>query len=362
MTAHIRPLHGRSAHDVCVPAFRSMGVTPMLLSLCIALLTFFLPAPGAFAAATDTPPAPAGAMPTPTADLHDVINAAINAVTPALVRIHAVTVSYRDGREVKDEVYGSGVIISREGYVVTNHHVAGHATYAACTLEDQEEIDATLVGTDVMTDIAVLKLKPSTPRVFPFALFGNSDDLRVGDQVFAMGSPLAFSQSVTMGIVSNTQLVLSDVMAPMDLEGEDVGATVRWIGHDAQIWHGNSGGPLVNTSGKVVGINEISVGLGGAKIRKPCPGYRHPPYPRRAHLALLGRRHAATAVAFAGGGRWTGSVDLGYGARVTRRTGGHADRGYPHKGRDQSINGQFQGRVTPHQSVAHVVCPRRRAH
>jgi serine protease Do len=193
-----------------------------------------------------------------------LLRAAIEAVKPALVRIHVVEASFSGGREVKNEAYGSGVIISKEGYVVTNHHVAGHATYAACTMENREEIDAVLVGSDPLTDIAILKLTPPTPREFPFARFGDSDAVQVGDSVFAMGSPLAFSQSVTMGVVSNTELIMSDVMGTMDLDGEDVGAIVRWIGHDAAIFHGNSGGPLVNTNGEVIGINEISVGLGGA--------------------------------------------------------------------------------------------------
>ena len=82
-----------------------------------------------------------------------------------------------------------------------------------------------------------------------------------------MGSPLALSQSVTMGIVSNTEMIMPQLFWPfnrMTLDGEDVGSIVRWIGHDAPIFGGNSGGPLINLQGEIVGVNEISMGLAGA--------------------------------------------------------------------------------------------------
>ena len=85
--------------------------------------------------------------------------------------------------------------------------------------------------------------------------------------MLALGSPLALSQSVTMGIVSNTEMIMPGMFWPfnrMTLDGEDVGSIVRWIGHDAAIFGGNSGGPLVNMEGEIVGVNEISMGLAGA--------------------------------------------------------------------------------------------------
>ncbi|HEY3378699.1 MAG TPA: trypsin-like peptidase domain-containing protein, partial [Armatimonadota bacterium] len=202
----------------------------------------------------------------PPDSLRDTMETTIMKVKPALVRIHAVSVDFESGHEVKREDFGSGVVITRQGYVITNHHVAGNARQMTCTLATKEEIDAELVGTDPLSDIAVLRLTPKTPRNFTYATFGNSSALRVGDRVFAMGSPLAFSQSVTMGVVSNTELIMPEVFGEdaLTLDGENVGTLVRWIGHDAQIFPGNSGGPLVNAQGEIVGINEISIGLGGA--------------------------------------------------------------------------------------------------
>ncbi len=195
------------------------------------------------------------------------VEAAISRLRPALVRIHVVSTEYNEGREMKFQAVGSGAIISPDGYLVTNHHVAGHAARVICTLWNHEEVEADLVGTDPMTDISVLKLRPEKPRQFAAASFGDSSRMRVGDWVLAMGSPMALSQSVTLGIVSNVEMVMPKLFGSMgrfQLDGEDVGLLVRWIAHDAAIYPGNSGGPLVNLRGEIVGINEIQFGLSGA--------------------------------------------------------------------------------------------------
>jgi len=199
-------------------------------------------------------------------EIRSAIEAAVAEVKPALVRIHVVDVRHYGGREIKYEASGSGVIISEEGHVITNHHVAGKAKHVVCTLSNKEEIEAERIGTDALTDTCVLKLHNGGGRQFPFARFGDSSQLKVGDRVLAMGSPLALSQSVTLGIVSNTELITSSRGYPSDfrIEGESVGSIVLWIGHDAAIFPGNSGGPLVNLAGEIVGINEIRMGLSGA--------------------------------------------------------------------------------------------------
>ena len=195
------------------------------------------------------------------------IDQAVAKVKPALIRVHVVFTEYSDGRELKFESMGSGVIITKEGHAVTNHHVAGHATRLFCTLADKEEIEADLVGADPLTDLAVIKLKPEKPREFPVAVFGDSTKIKVGQPVLAMGSPMALSQSVTVGVISNVEMIMPEWLrawGEMKEEGEDVGALVKWIGHDAKIAGGNSGGALVNIEGEIIGINEISMGLGGA--------------------------------------------------------------------------------------------------
>ena len=195
------------------------------------------------------------------------IQAALARVSPSLVRIHVVAYGYDDGRELKREASGSGTIITPEGHVLTNHHVAGRTRSIVCTLANREEVPADLVGTDPLSDIAIIKLRPAKPQIFPAARFGDTSRLKVGDRVMALGSPLSLSQSVTMGIVSNTEMIMPGMFWPfnrMTLDGEDVGSIVRWIGHDAAIFGGNSGGPLVNAAGEIVGVNEISMGLAGA--------------------------------------------------------------------------------------------------
>jgi len=195
------------------------------------------------------------------------IQRAVDAVYPALVRIHVVFEEGQRGRMEKNRASGSGAIISEDGYIVTNHHVAGRATRIVCRLSNREEVDAELIGTDPLSDIAVLKLDLSTRRdpgaKLVVARFGDSDELEVGDVVLAMGSPAGLSQSVTKGIVANTEMISPG--NGMKLDGEDVGELVRWIGHDAVIYGGNSGGPLVNLEGEIVGVNEVGIGsLGGA--------------------------------------------------------------------------------------------------
>lgn len=193
------------------------------------------------------------------------LNAAVEAVRPALIRIHVVSSDFEQGRVIKTEAYGSGVIISPDGYAITNHHVAQDAESLVCTLADKNEVDAKLIGEDPLADIAIIKLISPDNKPFPYAKWGDSSKLEVGDRVFAMGSPYALSQSVTMGMISNAEMMLPEYIGgDFTMEGEDVGSIVRWIGHDALIREGNSGGPLINRDGEIVGINEISFGLSGA--------------------------------------------------------------------------------------------------
>jgi serine protease Do len=187
-------------------------------------------------------------------------------VYPALVNITVVTKYFAGGRAQRAPSGGSGVIVTRQGHVLTNFHVAGHSTRINCTLPSGETMEASVVTHDPLTDLSVLKLRldkrASGSKSVPYAGIGDSDKLEVGDYVLAMGNPLMLSSSMTLGVVSNTKRVFTDFIGTeiedQNLDsGEKTGVFTRWIQHDALILPGNSGGPLVNLKGEVVGINEL---------------------------------------------------------------------------------------------------------
>jgi serine protease Do len=175
-------------------------------------------------------------------------------VLPALVHIQPVVIDYRTGKMRKQSVIGSGVIFDEAGYVVTNYHVAGKAERIIVTLKDKEQVKAELIGGDPLTDIAVIKLDLSKyTGSISTAEFGDSEVLRVGQYVLAMGSPLALARSVSCGVVSTTDRYFSGTTRLPS--GEITGIYNTWIQTDAAINPGNSGGPLVDLAGRVVGIN-----------------------------------------------------------------------------------------------------------
>jgi serine protease Do len=199
------------------------------------------------------------------------IAAARERVYPALVNIKVVMRYFAEGRSQRSPAGGSGVIVTPEGHVLTNYHVAGHTTRIECTLPDGETIEASVVVHDPLTDLSVLKLateKRADPKKpLPHASLGDSDALQVGDYVLALGNPLMLASSLTLGVVSNPRRVFVNESAneieEMELdEGETTGLFTRWIQHDAAIAPGNSGGPLVNLAGEVIGINELRYGGG----------------------------------------------------------------------------------------------------
>lgn len=149
-------------------------------------------------------------------------------------------------RQYEQKGLGSGVIVRRTGdtiYVLTNNHVAGGATKISVKLNDDREFDAKLVGADARMDIALLSFSSSDTSI-PVAKLGDSDLVQTGDICFAMGAPLGYSQSVTQGIVS-----------AKGRSGNGIGNINDFIQTDAAINQGNSGGPLVNIYGEVIGIN-----------------------------------------------------------------------------------------------------------
>jgi Do/DeqQ family serine protease len=149
-------------------------------------------------------------------------------------------------RQYEQKGLGSGVIVRRTGdtiYVLTNNHVAGGATKITVKLNDNREFEAKLVGADARMDIALLSFT-SSDKSIPVAKLGDSDAVQTGDICLAMGAPLGYSQSVTQGIVS-----------AKGRSGNGIGNINDFIQTDAAINQGNSGGPLVNIYGEVIGIN-----------------------------------------------------------------------------------------------------------
>jgi len=207
----------------------------------------------------------------------DSFAAMVDAAKPAVVNIGTIQAAPRRGprgvdpmREFLERYFGeslpkeeprqnlgSGLIVEPDGYVLTNNHVIENARMIMVRLSDEEEYEARVVGRDPRTDLALLKIQGR--REFPVARLGDSDRLRVGDWVLAIGNPFGLEQTVTAGIVSAKGRVIG--AGPYD----------DFIQTDAAINPGNSGGPLFDTRGEVVGINSAifsqtggSVGIGFA--------------------------------------------------------------------------------------------------
>ncbi len=146
----------------------------------------------------------------------------------------------------KQQASGSGVIISDDGYIVTNNHVVDQASEVSVTMDDKRTYNAKVIGTDPSTDLALLKIDE---KGLPFAVYGNSDNVKVGEWVLAVGNPFNLTSTVTAGIVSakarNIHILDDQNLPPIE----------SFIQTDAAVNPGNSGGALVNTNGELVGIN-----------------------------------------------------------------------------------------------------------
>lgn len=174
-------------------------------------------------------------------------------VSPSIVGISNLRSTGDMFNRSKSEATGSGVVYDRLGHIITNYHVVRNADYLIVTLADGHTKEASLVGSDPRTDLAVIKIEVER-KVTP-ARLGNSDRLTVGQQVVAIGNPLGlrFARSVTAGVVSGLNRVITT----------EEGFVLRLIQTDAAINPGNSGGALVNLNGEVIGINTIKIAMPG---------------------------------------------------------------------------------------------------
>jgi S1-C subfamily serine protease len=181
------------------------------------------------------------------------INEIYRASAPAVVHIETTSRVQQSsdffgnsfGGSQTQRALGSGFVIDKAGHIVTNYHVVRGANTIQVSFSDNERFKAKVVGVDPSTDIAVLQVQVKS-RALRSLLLGNSDAVRVGDQVIAIGNPFGLDRSVTAGIVSAVQRRIS---APNRLSISHV------IQTDAALNHGNSGGPLLNAQGQVIGVN-----------------------------------------------------------------------------------------------------------
>jgi serine protease Do len=207
-------------------------------------------------------PAPAIVEPAPTAlssnttqiltmDIDTAITQAVEKVGPTVVTVVGTVPGQETffGRLPDSSVSGSGVIISQDGYIITNNHVVENTTDISIVLADGKTLPANLIGRDAFSDMAVLQI--SSDSIPAIAQLGNSDNLKPGESVIAIGSPLGdFKNTVTAGVISATERMV-DIDQNYQMEG--------LIQTDAAINQGNSGGPLVNLAGEVIGINTLIV-------------------------------------------------------------------------------------------------------
>ncbi|MEE8325251.1 MAG: trypsin-like peptidase domain-containing protein [Candidatus Humimicrobiaceae bacterium] len=181
-------------------------------------------------------------------EFDNAVSRIVEEVKPMVVNIRVRAAQKNSqGDEVFAEGLGSGVIFTSDGYIITNNHVAGAADEIIVTLFDGREYPAELIAGDPNTDIAVIKIEAE--GTLEAASFISIDDVKVGELVIAVGSPFGLQQTVTTGVISakGRDITLSPVTLPM----------VNLIQTDAAINQGNSGGPLINSSGQVIGINTL---------------------------------------------------------------------------------------------------------
>ncbi len=201
-----------------------------------------------------------GSNPMMTENFVDASESTINSVVHVTTKVVKTTVQqdpffeffYGPGsgnKEFKQYGSGSGVIVSSEGYIVTNNHVIDNASEIEVILNDNSKYSAFVIGTDPSTDVAILKI--NAPNLKPIS-FGNSDDLRVGEWVLAVGNPFNLTSTVTAGIVSAKA---RNINILSDRTNNNIVPIESFIQTDAAVNPGNSGGALVNTKGELIGIN-----------------------------------------------------------------------------------------------------------
>ncbi|HEV7300014.1 MAG TPA: trypsin-like peptidase domain-containing protein [Tepidisphaeraceae bacterium] len=192
-------------------------------------------------------------------------------IFPAVVRLDVAQERYKEGKRSLERSIGSGVIIDDEGRILTNFHVAGRAAEIFVTLFNKERVPAKVVGDDHWSDLAVVQMDMETVRKkgikFRSAEMGDSSGLLTGQDVMAIGTPFGLARTTTLGIVSNTDRTFYPGRQMID--EYETGDFFNWVQMDTPIAQGNSGGPLVDMNGRVVGIN--TRGIPGQSLNFAIP-------------------------------------------------------------------------------------------
>lgn len=244
---------------------KSFAIALLGGAIAVGAYEYFKPAPKAYVIENSSPKNPVrfasfgGVVPEGTTNFTHAAEMSLNSVVHIKTQVQVQQTLSRDpffdyffgpqGGNGMQEASGSGVIIRNDGYIVTNNHVIDKASKISVTLNNKKTYDAKLVGTDPSTDIAVLKIEGTN---LPFVEFGNSDEVKIGEWVLAVGNPFNLTSTVTAGIVSAKGRNINILKGNSD---KNIFPIESFIQTDAAVNPGNSGGALVNTQGQLVGIN-----------------------------------------------------------------------------------------------------------
>src|SRR5918997_3534765 len=239
-------------------SFQRFSTVFFVTSLMIAISGSLLLNPYGLAAQTETSPQQIQSLP-----IFDIFNKVENSVVQITTSVPPITAPNPDREQENQTALGSGFVYDDDGHIVTNNHVVANARIVDITFIDGNRYTANVTGRDVYSDIAVLRIVENFTRaeLAPPLTLGNSSELRVGDQVVAIGNPFGLEGSITTGIVSQTGRLL-----PLEQTGFSVPNAIQT---DALINPGNSGGPLLNMRAEVIGVNTAGIFPGNIGFAVP---------------------------------------------------------------------------------------------
>jgi S1-C subfamily serine protease len=239
-------------------SFQSFSTVFLVTSLMIAISGSSLLNPYGLAAQTETSPQQIQSLP-----IFDIFNRVENSVVQITTSVPPITAPNPDREQENQTALGSGFVYDENGHIVTNNHVVANAGIVDITFIDGNRYTANVTGRDVYSDLAVLKIVENFTQgeLAPPLTLGNSSQLKVGDQVVAIGNPFGLEGSITTGIVSQTGRLL-----PLEETGFSVPDAIQT---DALINPGNSGGPLLNMKAEVIGVNTAGIFPGNIGFAVP---------------------------------------------------------------------------------------------